>query len=420
MSIFNTINSLKTNIFGDGGSGKTTSIARQTSIEMKDTSPTARLKKNPLAFSSLSYPMDLVNDVTNGHYMLFYINVQNKTKFGYTRADNGLAVEPTIVSQVYEETTTPAEYFGSGASAIEVKPSKTTRVATGGVSTTGGNYVDGQPSPEYEQALIEKQSLVYGDVYNLRQEKSKYKAGISATGMMKNNTVRITDSVAIYLPPNVQDNYTTTYQGTPLGMLGFLAASAGGAMDAYRNDDFEGVARTLLGTATGVTTEVLKNLGSSAVEALMSAEGGYELGNKIFGRAANPYMEVLFSGPELRTFTYNFTFAPVSEEEQEEVKKIIHLFRFHQAPELRVDHNMFMGLPSEFDIHYMYQHEDGRKSSENDYYNKIATCVLQNVSVDYTPSGVKSHANGAPVLIKMSLTFLETEMITKDHIERGY
>ena len=420
MSIFNTINSLKTNIFGGGGSGKTTSIARQTSIEMEDTSPTARLKKDPMAFSSLSYPMDLVNDATNGHYMLFYINVQNKTKFGYTRADNGLAVEPTIVNQVYKETTTPAEYFGSGASAIQVKPSTTTRVATGEETATGGNYVGGQPSPEYEQALIEKQSLVYGDVYNLRQYKSKYKTGLAATEMMKNNTVRITDSVAIYLPPNVQDNYTTTYQGTPLGMLGFLAASAGGAMDAYRNDDFEGVARTILGTATGVTIEALKNLGSSAIEALMSAEGGYELGNKIFGRAVNPYMEVLFSGPELRTFTYNFTFAPVSQEEQDEVKKIIHLFRFHQAPELRVDHNMFMGLPSEFDIHYMYQHEDGRKSSENDYYNKIATCVLQSVNVDYTPGSVKSHANGAPVLIKMSLTFLETEMITKDHIERGY
>ena len=86
----------------------------------------------------------------------------------------------------------------------------------------------------------------------------------------------------------------------------------------------------------------------------------------------------------------------------------------------RVDHNMFMGLPSEFDIHYMYQHEDGTSSKENDYYNKIATCVLQNVSVDYTPGKVQSHANGAPVLIKMGLTFLETEMITKDHIERGY
>ena len=71
MSIFNTINSLKTNIFGGGGSGQTTSIARQTSIEMEDTSPSARMKKNPIAFSSLSYPRDLVNDATNGHYMLF-------------------------------------------------------------------------------------------------------------------------------------------------------------------------------------------------------------------------------------------------------------------------------------------------------------------------------------------------------------
>jgi len=406
---FNTINSLKHNILGGGGAGETTSIARQSTIEMGDTSPTARLKKNPLAFSSLSYPQDLVNDVTNGHYMLFYVNVQNKTKFGYTRADNGLAVEPTIVKQVYEYTLGDVQ-----------QQQITSKVATGDHFATGGNYVAGQPSPEYEQALIEKQSLLYGDVYELRQYKSKYKTGLAATEMMKNNTVRITNSVAIYLPPNVQDNYTTVYQGTPLGMIGFLAASAGGAMDAYRNDDFEGVARTILGTATGVTTEVLKNLGSSAIEALMSAEGGYELGNKIFGRAVNPYMEVLFSGPELRTFTYNFTFAPRSEKEQEEVKKIIHLFRFHQAPELRVDHNMFMGLPSEFDIHYMYQHEDGKTSSENDYYNKIATCVLQNVSVDYTPGGVKSHANGAPVLIKMSLTFLETEMITKDHIERGY
>ena len=48
----------------------------------------------------------------------------------------------------------------------------------------------------------------------------------------------------------------------------------------------------------------------------MQAEGGYELVNKVFGRSTNPYMEVLFGGPELRTFTYNFTFAPRNFEEQ--------------------------------------------------------------------------------------------------------
>ena len=95
------------------------------------------------------------------------------------------------------------------------------------------------------------------------------------------------------------------------------------------------------------------------------------------------------------------------------------MFRFHMAPELRSDHNRFMTLPSEFDIHYMYQAEDG-KASENDYYNKISTCVLSNCKVDYTPDKVTSHADGSPVRITMSLTFKETEMLTKQRINEGY
>jgi hypothetical protein len=46
--------------------------------------------------------------------------------------------------------------------------------------------------------------------------------------------------------------------------------------------------------------------------------------------------------------------------------------------------------------------------------------VLTSCNVDYTPNGVQSHADGSPVQIKMTLNFLETELITKDHIEAGY
>jgi hypothetical protein len=352
-----------------------------------------------MAFSSLSYPQDLVNDVTNGHYMLFYVNVQNKTKFPYTRASDGIQFGGTTTKQVYEEKETGVP--GSGK-IISVPTNNETHESKGTIQNQRIQY----PSQQN-----------YGDVTTLRKDKTKMRTGLASSW---NPTTRITDSVAIYLPPNVQDNYTTTYNATSTGMIGFLAASAGGAVQAYQNDDFDQVARTVLGAAGGMLEETAKNIGLSAIEMLTQAEGGYELLNKTFGRATNPYMEVLFSGPELRTFTYNFTFAPRSEEEQMEVKKIIHLFRFYQAPELREGQSMFMGLPAEFDIHYMYQHEDGRKSSENDYYNKIATCVLQSVNVDYTPGGVYSHSNGAPVTIKMSLSFLETEMITKDHIEAGY
>ena len=101
------------------------------------------------------------------------------------------------------------------------------------------------------------------------------------------------------------------------------------------------------------------------------------------------------------------------------MQKIIQLFRFHSAPEMKNDHSMFLGLPSEFDIHYMYQAEDG-VASENTHYPKIATCVLQNVTTNFTPNGVRSHADGSPVVITMDLQFLETEMITKDHIQEGF
>ena len=68
----------------------------------------------------------------------------------------------------------------------------------------------------------------------------------------------------------------------------------------------------------------------------------------------------------------------------------------------------------------MYQPPGGTIARENSFYNKIATCVLQSVNVDYTPGSVTSHADGSPVQIKMALNFLETEMITKDHVKAGY
>ena len=38
---------------------------------------------DPFRFSTFAYPRDVVNNVSNGHYMLFYVNVQNKTKYSY-------------------------------------------------------------------------------------------------------------------------------------------------------------------------------------------------------------------------------------------------------------------------------------------------------------------------------------------------
>ena len=415
MSIINTINSLKTNIFGSSGVGTTTAISKQAGIQLADKSPTARLNKNPLDFSTLSYPEDIINDVTNGHYMLFYINVQNKTKFPYTRAVYGVQVATKKIKSVKKRTDNIG--FGDGqidpglAKAAGIKPTYEFEE-----EITGGGAVASTNAPDVSGYNV----INYSDAQTLRANKTKMKTGFAASQTMRDATVRIKQSIAIYLPPNVQDNYSTKYSGAETAIMGFLAASGGKFLDKMRENDFTAAANLLKDTAGGAFAEMGKRAAGAMVDIIGAGEGAFELGSKIFGATTNPYMEVLFGGADLRTFTYNFTFAPRDRKERDEVQKIIHTFRFHQAPELRSNQSMYMGLPAEFDIHYMYQPENGDEASENPYYNKIATCVLTSCNVDYTPNGVQSHADGSPVQIKMTLNFLETELITKDHIEAGY
>jgi len=78
--------------------GKNTagSLSKSTIELNQDAGPTAHLNDDPFRFSSISYPRDVTQDRQNGHYMLFYINVQNKTKFNYIDANTGLAVSQKL------------------------------------------------------------------------------------------------------------------------------------------------------------------------------------------------------------------------------------------------------------------------------------------------------------------------------------
>jgi hypothetical protein len=401
-NLFNALNSLKSNIFGSGAAGTTTPILRKSAIELADTSPLSRMSDDPFQFASISYPRDVTNDMQSGHYMLFYVNVQNDTKYKYEGGIGGVTVEEKTV------TTAGVPQLGIADSTkiVEVK----SQANAADVAYHKGLVKGGTPG-----------SVVQEDGVDL--SKGNRQVGKMSEGSMStyiNTTSRITDSVALYLPPNVTDTTAAAYNGFAMGMIGFAAAGGGEFTRAMKSNDFSRAAKALVGQVKGFTDFAAKEAGMALAEAVGGAEGGgTELINKAFGRADNPYMEVLFDKMALRTFTYNFTFAPRNTDERDDVQKIIQLFRFHMAPELRGDFNRFLTLPSTFDIHYMYQTEDG-KASENDFYNRIATCVLENCTVDYTPGGVRSFADGSPTQITMALTFKETELLTKERINAGF
>ena len=364
---------------------------RKSAIELKDNSPTSSLAADPFAFTTLSYPRDVTQDMANGHYMLFYVNVQNKTKYKYDVQD-GTQIGRNVV---YNDKVDDEQGF------------EITRFVTNATEDAS-----------YREGLINRGgrgNVLSSDGVDLRKQKTA-RTGINS---MLPTTQRITDSIAIYLPPNVQDSTSAGYSDAATGVAGRAAAGGINFINAMRRNDYAAASQSLVGSAKGMIMEAAKRMGGDLLEGLTGAEGTVGLVNKAFGQATNPYMEVLFEQMGLRSFTYNFTFAPRNADETEDVQRIIKMFRFHMAPELQGANERFLTLPSTFDIHYMYQ-MSSEIARENSFYHKIATCVLSDCQVDYTPGGVKSFASGAPTQITMSLTFKETEMLTKEMIEEGF
>ena len=333
-SIVNKLKALKGNIFGTGGRNETrppASIVQDIGLQE---SPTGLAQIDPLGFSTLAYPYDVQNSFQNGHYMLFYVNVQNRTKYVYPQAD----------------TIDVNKYAGAlkGVDGRESAYEQLKKIRQSGPET--GN-------PDADKGSQMQQSKPGGN-------------DVLGVGSLYNSTRRISDSVSMYLPSNIEDTTTAAYNDSATGIVGFLAASG----ELGKATDRASMARLIGGTIKGLGSDITaKAVG--AIGDVFGAEGTEQLIKKAFGgNADNPYMEVLFDAMQLRTFTYNFQFAPRSEEEAIEVQKIIQLFRFHMAPELRPGANRYLGLPSQFDIHYMYLTKEG-VASENNFYNKIATCV---------------------------------------------
>ena len=87
-NVFKQLQKLKTNIFGGpGNTGFTKPPATRVQDINLQASPTGILGEDPFSANVLSYPKDVQQNFQNGHYMLFYVNVQDKTKYKYGLQD---------------------------------------------------------------------------------------------------------------------------------------------------------------------------------------------------------------------------------------------------------------------------------------------------------------------------------------------
>ena len=180
----------------------------------------------------------------------------------------------------------------------------------------------------------------------------------------------------------------------------------------------------MMGQISGFMEQAALKVEKAAI-AMAGALAGGDLQatrDKLSNQAENEFLETFFKGIDLRKFQFTWQFRPKSPKETYEVQKIIKTFKFHSLPEFPGGNvsGRYYTVPATWDIFYMY------RGDENQWINKLATCVCGSVSVNYSPTTWQTFRplvgkQGAPPTeIDMALDFMETRVITKQDILDGF
>jgi len=136
---------------------------------------------------------------------------------------------------------------------------------------------------------------------------------------------------------------------------------------------------------------------------------GANITSRATGKVINPNLELLFSGPRLRTFNFNFNLTPRTEEESKEIRRIIKVFKKNMASQ-RSSSRLFLETPNIFKLEYIYS-----GNQQHPYLNKFKPCALTSFNVNYTPDGsYMTYQGGSLTSYDIQLSFAEIEPIYQD------
>ena len=218
-------------------------------------------------------------------------------------------------------------------------------------------------------------------------------------------------SVILPIPGGIQDGQAVTWGGQSMSPLDMALANV--ALTTVGEGPGAGV-----GKAGDLAKNIAKDFGANkeALAAVIAgmAAGGQQLLTRTTGAIANPNMELLFGGPNLRTFSFQFLLAPRDKSEAMTVIKILRFFKQGMAP-IITKSRLFMKSPHTFKLSYRNSSGDQHK-----FLNKFKECALQSMGVDYAPNGQYStYEDGVMTAYQMTMTYSELNPIFNDDYGDG-
>lgn len=369
----------------------TASFSETFKVDNNQTQSDYKLLKFPTYISSNRYP----------HYMMIYINVNSKSTLG--KKNDGSVV-------IIDSTKTA----GQGVGVV-------------GTSTGTANTMINSINEASAEGSEMKPSLSTSD------------AGIKSIlpDRFKSSKKRLLKAIMLPMPSKVMSSVSTEYATSGIGgILGAAMADIGNGQGTKALKDVAGgivqnlpkhlvqIGGATIGALVGraAQSSQLGTAAAFAVGATAVDNGFQDVMAKLSGLATNPRSEQIFKSVGPRRFQFDWLFAPKSAAESKNIQEIIMLLKSRMLPELDTtsgavtSNGAFLIMPDEFDIEYMYY------ENENKSIGRIATSVLTDLHVDYSPMGSFSAFSGTgnAVMIQLSLQFTEVEPLIRNMAEMGF
>ena len=367
---------------------------------------------SPFKTEQLTYPADLGTPGSEqGHYIIFTVREfsSRSSVNGTTKKDSALAAGKSALAAGKVQPS-----FNPGFAGL-----LSDNLINKGKNLVANNEIENL-TPTVIKNIYEAKSQ-FGPQNVPSDIKNRDFLGAGALEESEKNRVRIragtqrsSTFITLYMPPQIKNITGAQYKDQEISAVITTGGSA--LTDQLEQGQLEKLALI-------VGRDKLVQLGGGALS-MFGAEGLREALTLASGRLISNRMELVFDGVTKRQFTYTFNFYPKSEEEAQEVDKIVRTFRANMLPTRNgnINNILDLGVPNEFNIDYMY------KGQQNSFMNKIGNCVLSDMDVTYGGDkfagfrlSQNEFGNGSPPTeTTVTLTFREIDILTRELVAEGF
>jgi hypothetical protein len=223
--------------------------------------------------------------------------------------------------------------------------------------------------------------------------------------VLKNATDGKTRVIVAPMPKSLNDTMTLNWDQADAGILGALEGdglkdAAGSIIDQLKQVDMKAEATRQV---IGKTSEAFGKSGTLAQDLL---------DKKIDKRIINPYREQFFRGIDFRSFTLDWDFVPLSENQSDYIVDAVRALKYGSLPRQQTaETHRYLTYPTTWTIEFYANSTDKYQQEAAKYLPDFGPSFVTSVTIDYMTAGHTGfHANNAPVQQILTVNLTEAKL----------